>query len=64
MPLTHDFKTTRARAERDPKFREELLRESIESLLAGDVATAKTSLRDYIGSPQKPDANAWPVREY
>jgi len=49
MSLTRDFKETiRARVERDPKFRKELLRESLESLLAGDIATAKTMLRDYV----------------
>jgi DNA-binding phage protein len=36
--------------ERDPKFRKELLRESLESLLAGDIATAKVILRDYINA--------------
>lgn len=51
MPLTRDFKETiRARVERDPKFRKELLRESLESLIAGDVTTAKTILRDYINA--------------
>ena len=51
MPLTRDFKETiRARVERDPKFRKELLREGIESMLAGDIAAAKTILRDYINA--------------
>jgi len=51
MPLTRDFKrTVRARAERDPRFRKELLREGIESMLAGDLPTAKTILRDYINA--------------
>lgn len=51
MPLTRDFKETiRSRVERDPKFRKELLRESLESLLAGDIATAKAILRDYINA--------------
>src|SRR6202451_4318745 len=51
MPLTRDFKETiRARVARDPKFRKELLREGIESLLSGDIATAKTILRDYINA--------------
>lgn len=51
MPLTRDFKQTiRARAVRDPKFRKELLREGIESMLSGDIATAKTILRDYINA--------------
>ncbi len=51
MALTRDFKETiRARAQRDPKFRRELLRESIECMLAGDTATARTILRDYINA--------------
>lgn len=51
MPLTRDFKgTILARVERDPKFRKELLREGIESMLTGDIATAKTILRDYINA--------------
>ena len=51
MALTRDFKeTVRARAARDPKFRKELLREGIESMLTGDIATAKTILRDYINA--------------
>jgi DNA-binding phage protein len=51
MALTRDFRETiRARVQRDPKFRKELLREGIESMLNGDVATAKTILRDYINA--------------
>ena len=51
MALTRDFKDTiRTRVARDPRFRKALLREGIESLLAGDVATAKTILRDYINA--------------
>jgi len=51
MALTRDFKETiRARVERDPKFRKELLREGIESMLSGDIDTAKTILRDYINA--------------
>jgi DNA-binding phage protein len=51
MALTRDFKETiRARVERDPKFRKELLREGIECMLTGDIATAKTTLRDYINA--------------
>lgn len=49
MPLTQDIKETiRARIQRDPEFGEELLREGIECLLAGDVGTGKILLRDYI----------------
>jgi DNA-binding phage protein len=51
MALTRSFKeTVRARAERDPAFREALLREAIETMLAGDVETGKAVLRDYINA--------------
>ncbi len=51
MPLTRDFKeTVRARAQRDPKFRKALLREGIQSFLAGDIETGKTVLRNYINA--------------
>ena len=51
MALTRDFKETiRARAARDSKFRKELLREGVDCLLVGDIATAKTILRDYINA--------------
>ncbi len=51
MALTRNFKETiQARVRRDPAFRKELLREGIESFLAGDVETGKTILRDYINA--------------
>ena len=51
MALTREFKlTVRARVQRDAAFRKELLRESVESFLAGDVDTGKTILRDYINA--------------
>jgi hypothetical protein len=51
MVLTRDFKETiQARVERDPAFREELLKEGIECLLSGDVDTGKAVLRDYINA--------------
>ena len=51
MPLTRDFKeTVQARAERDQAFREGLLKEGVECLLAGDVETGKIVLRDYINA--------------
>ena len=51
MPLTRDFKeTVRARIERDPAFREALLKEGVECLLAGDAETGKAALRDYINA--------------
>ncbi|MDE0078578.1 MAG: hypothetical protein OXO50_13735 [Caldilineaceae bacterium] len=51
MPLTRDFKeTVQIRAERDPAFREGLLKEGVERLLAGDVDTDKIVLRSYINA--------------
>ena len=72
MPLTREFKeTVQIRAERDPEFREELLKEGVECLLAGDLDAGKIILRDYINatvgfeelgsvtgkSPEEPDAH-------
>jgi DNA-binding phage protein len=51
MPLTHDFKETiQVRAQRDPKFRLALLRESVECILNGDLETGKAVLRDYVNA--------------
>ena len=51
MALTKDFKETiKDRIERDPAFREELLKEGIECLLTGDVDTGKAILRDFINA--------------
>ena len=51
MSLTRDFKETiKARIDRDPSFREELLKEGVECLLSGDVDTGKAVLRDYINA--------------
>ena len=51
MALTLNFKeTVKDRVERDPAFREELLKEGIECLLTGDVDTGKAILRDYINA--------------
>lgn len=51
MALTRHFKETiAARVGRDPAFREALLREGIETLLAGDVGTGTAILRDYINA--------------
>ena len=51
MTLTRDFKETiRARVERDPGFRQALLREAIENLLSGEVETGKIILRDFINA--------------
>jgi hypothetical protein len=51
MPLPRDFKKTiQARIESDPAFRDELLREGVECLLAGELETGKAILRDYINA--------------
>jgi hypothetical protein len=51
VALTLDFKkTVKDRVERDPAFREELLKEGIDCLLTGDIDTGKTILRDYINA--------------
>ena len=51
MAITRDFKDTiRARALRDSEFRQGLLTESIENMLAGDTETGKALLRDYINA--------------
>jgi len=51
MPLTREFKdTVKARAERDPAFREALLTEAVEQLLAGKLEDGKAVLRDYINA--------------
>lgn len=51
MPLTRDFRqTVQARVQRDPAFRKELLRESVECFVSGDIETGKIVLRDYINA--------------
>ena len=46
-----DFgETIRACVDRDPAFREELLREGVELLLSCDMDTGKAMLRDYINA--------------
>src|SRR5215475_799860 len=51
MPLTREFKdTVKARAGRDPAFREALLTEAVEQLLAGELEDGKAVLRDYINA--------------
>src|SRR5665213_4367659 len=49
MALTKSFKElVQSRVARDPDFAEALLREGIDTMLAGDVDTGKAVLRDYI----------------
>jgi len=49
MPVTRTFRITiMERATRDARFRQHLLTEAINQLLAGDLAAGKAMLRDYI----------------
>src|ERR1035441_1147349 len=51
IALTQDFRETiPARVRRDATFRKGLLRDAVESLLAGEVALGKKLLRDYINA--------------
>ena len=57
MALTRNVKETiQARVQRDPAFREELVKEGIRCMLAGDVDTGKVVLRDYINATMGFDA--------
>ena len=49
MPPTVDYRETiLARARRDPEFREGMLMEGVQCLLAGEIDVATIVLRDYI----------------
>ena len=51
MTLTKSFKETlKARIERDSGFREALLEEAAERLLAGELAVGKSILRDFVNA--------------
>lgn len=51
MALTKDFReTVRARVQKDEKFRKGLLRDAVESLLAGENALGREILRDFINA--------------
>ena len=51
MPLTRDFRVTiRERLQRDPGFREALLEEGVQCLLAGEVDVGKSVLRNYVNA--------------
>lgn len=51
MSLTREFKeTVKARADRDPVFRQALVAEAVTCLVGGDIATMKILLRDYINA--------------
>lgn len=49
MALTKDFRdTVKARMDADPAYRQALLEEGVDLLLAGDVGTGRAVLRDVI----------------
>jgi phage baseplate assembly protein gpV len=49
MTLTKNFcETLQARAQRDRRFRQAMLKEGVGALLASDVSTGQAILRDYI----------------
>ena len=51
MALTREFKeSVQARMRKDRNYRQALLREGVECLLAGDLDTGKAILRDYINA--------------
>jgi len=51
MALTRDFRETiRDRAQREPKFRQGLLREGLELIYNGDFVTGRAILRNYINA--------------
>lgn len=51
MTLSRNFKETlKARIERDSGFREALLEEAVQCLLAGELDIGKSVLRDYVNA--------------
>ena len=51
MPLTREFReTVRARAQADARYRAAMFSEAVNELLAGDLATGKALLRDYVNA--------------
>ena len=51
VPLTRVFReTVKARAERDAEFRAGLYQEAVQSMVDGDLGTAKILLRDFINA--------------
>lgn len=51
MALTRQFReTVQQRAQADVRFRRALLTEAVNELLAGDLATGKALLRDYVNA--------------
>jgi hypothetical protein len=55
MSATRSFrKFVKSRIKQDSKFRQALLQEAAQTLIQGDVGTAKSVLRDYFGLSIRP----------
>ena len=51
MAITREFRVTLLeRAQKDKEFRQAMLKEGIDALLAGELETGKAILRDYINA--------------
>ena len=51
MVLTRTFRDhTKAKTQSDPEFRQTLFQEAVQSLIEGDVGTARAALRDFINA--------------
>jgi DNA-binding phage protein len=51
MPLTGSFRDhVKTRIQSDPKFRRALFQEAVQTLIEGDVGTARAVLRDFINA--------------
>lgn len=51
MALTRSFKDhIKAKIKSDPEFRQALFQEAVQTLIEGDVGTARTVLRDFINA--------------
>ncbi len=51
MPLTINFRdSVKARIEADPEYRAALFKEAVQTLIEGDVGTARAVLRDFINA--------------
>ena len=51
MPLTASFRDhVKARIQSDPKFRKVLIQEAVQTLIEGDVGTARAVLRGFINA--------------
>lgn len=48
MPPTRSFRETIKEQLTDGKFRREFLRETVSSMISGDLETAKSALREYV----------------